>query len=119
MAETTEQQQPVLRLLPLEQVQKGLEVLEQLHDGHGIDDAVYHKCLVCLVADCFRNAAVASGLELLKKVPVSYYREQQPLQLQQDPLYAVTAAYVAEVLVAQGYVDEGLVPIATQAPAEA
>ncbi len=82
-------------------------------DGQ-ITTAILHKSLVCLAYEFAVGQETGWVTKLLLEVPMSYYKEEQPQHIVDDPKYAELCLDLSRLLVLYGMVDIG--PIITQSP---
>lgn len=93
---------------------EALRAMRELAKEGRISPAILYKSLVCLAYEFAVGNEPGWVTKLLLEVPMTYYKEEQPQQLVDDPKYAELCLDLARLLILYGMVDIG--PIITQSP---
>ncbi len=94
-----------------------LLVIQDMRRAQAVADNDYFKVLVCLSYEYLKGDDVNMSLSLLNQCAPAYFKDVQPRQMREDPLYCGVVILLAEMVQKKGlveYVQGGLTP--TQAP---
>lgn len=88
-----------------EEVDKALQVVEQLRKTEVMGQDVYHKCLVSIAYEYVMADLLEEGLMQLSRVPADYYRDVQPRHMEDDSMYRDLVVILAYRLIQAGVVE--------------
>jgi hypothetical protein len=88
-----------------EKVTAALKLVTDLRKSGGMEDDIYHKCLVCLAQEYSALDDMSSANYLISKVPHEYYETVQLKQMEEDKSYEEVVILLAYSLIQHGYVD--------------
>ena len=83
------------------------------------DDATYGKLMVMHAYEWVAIQEIGTAVEVLRELPLSYFQEIQPGQMDSDRQFRDISYLVAHALVVAGVVDLGPKIVPTQAEAKA
>lgn len=88
-------------------LQEQYQAVAGLYRAGQIDENTYYKCLVCLAFEYGQDDQVHRAAAIIQGIPLAYFRDSQPKQMQEDHQYAVCAYTLALRLVRGGIVHVG------------